>query len=155
MRKILLIAVVVIIVVVGVRIFNKDTDGGITNSVPAPVLVQLSELNNSGQSGTVAFAEENGKAKVFANLTGAGSETQPAHIHMGTCADSGAVVYPVNSLVNGQSETVLDASLEQIKGQLPLIVNVHKSVSEASVYVACGEVTADSLMNVKEIVVVE
>ena len=74
-------------------------------------------------------------------LTGAATSTpQPAHIHIGSCPTPGAVKYPLINVVNGMSDTLLDVSLAQLKSELPLAVNVHKSAAEASVYVACGNI---------------
>ncbi|MBI2442384.1 MAG: hypothetical protein HYV40_00560 [Candidatus Levybacteria bacterium] len=41
---------------------------------------------------------------------------------------------------SGESGTAtLTVSLASLKGQLPLAINVHKSGSEANVYVSCGD----------------
>ena len=64
---------------------------------------------------------------------------QPAHIHVGTCLDVGAVKYPLTSLVNGMSVTVLAVTLDQLRAEQPLGLNVHKSTAETSVYVSCGD----------------
>ncbi len=103
------------------------------------VTVTLSEQNKSGESGTATLTEVNGKVKVTLKMTGAGAVAQPAHIHVGVCPDVGAVKYPLTSVVNGMSETMLDVTLAQLKSQLPLGINVHKSAAEAKVYVSCGD----------------
>lgn len=102
--------------------------------------VPLAAQNDSEQTGTATFTESNGQTTVVVNVSNApeGVE-QPAHIHTGACPTPGGIVYPLTNLVNGTSETVLDADIATIWGQLPLAVNVHQSVPDASVYVACGD----------------
>jgi multidrug efflux pump subunit AcrA (membrane-fusion protein) len=108
----------------------------------AAVTVNLSEGNNSGEAGVAKLSPlANGtRTKVSLELTGAPSGTrQPAHIHSGSCPEVGGVKYPLNFPTDGRSETVLDVSLDQLKAELPLAINVHKSVPEAAVYVSCGD----------------
>lgn len=148
MNKKVLIGIVVVIGVVGFLMFsNKPTEQVSqpedTTGAPASaeITVTLSEQNASGESGTATMMEVDGKVKVTLNLTGATEGvTQPAHIHMGTCPDVGAVKYPLTSPVNGVSETMLDVTLDQLKSELPLGINVHKSETEAGIYVSCGDI---------------
>lgn len=109
-------------------------------ATPSEVTVTLSEQSSSDESGVATLAQVDGKVKVTLSLTGAGEDVvQPAHIHVGTCPDVGAVKYPLTSPVNGKSEITLDVTLAQLRSELPLAINVHKSVAEASVYVSCGD----------------
>ena len=104
------------------------------------VTVKLSEQNSSGESGMATLMEVGGKVTVTLKMTGVpASVAQPAHIHVGACPNVGAVKYPLTSPVNGMSETTLDVTLAQLKSQLPLGINVHKSGTEATVYVSCGD----------------
>lgn len=106
------------------------------------LVVDLSEQNSSGESGVARLVSlANGtRTKVSLELSGAPEGVrQPAHIHLGSCPEVGGVKYPLVFPVNGKSETVLEVSLEQLKAELPLAINVHKSASEAAVYVACGD----------------
>ena len=111
----------------------------------AGVNVALKAENNSGISGSATFQEEGGKVRVKLELTGSILglilPAEPAHIHAGACPNVGAVVYPLQSVVNGKSETVLNVSWDSLKAQLPLAINVHKSSAEAGTYVACGDIT--------------
>lgn len=112
---------------------------------PAPAMsegikIDLKERNESSESGTATLVEKDGKVMVTLNLTGAAEGVvQPAHIHLGSCPDVGAVKYPLTSLVDGKSETTLEVSLDQLKKELPLAINAHKSASEVKIYVACGD----------------
>lgn len=105
------------------------------------VRVAMLPLNNSGEFGKATLKEDDGKVEVKLDLVGAPKDvTQPAHIHTGSCASLGAVKYPLNFPVNGKSETTLNVKLAQLKSELPLAINVHKSVAEAGVYVSCGDI---------------
>lgn len=101
--------------------------------------VMLSSQSNSNESGIATLKEMNGSVTVNLYLTGYTSDvTQPAHIHVGTCPGVGVISYPLNSVLNGRSTTVLNTSLAQLKQQLPLAINVHKSNVEISTYTSCG-----------------
>jgi len=106
------------------------------------VKISLLAQNNSGISGQATLEGEEGKTKVEIEVSGvAANSSMPAHIHMGACPTPGAVKYPLTNIVNGKSETVLNIPLSQLKGELPLAVNLHKSAAEASVYTSCGDVS--------------
>lgn len=149
MNKNLLIGIVVLVVVfVGYRMFSnkqQTTPAPSTPEVtaspsPSEVVINLAAQNQSSESGTATLAEVNGKVKVTLKLTGApAGVAQPAHIHAGACPNVGAVKYPLTFPVDGMSETVLDVTLAELKSQLPLGVNVHKSAAEAKIYVSCGD----------------
>ncbi|MBI2027973.1 MAG: hypothetical protein HYT07_00040 [Candidatus Levybacteria bacterium] len=150
MNKNLLIgAVLLAIVVIGYFMFSQSATQPVEpTQVPTEeamegskqeFTVALSEQNASGESGTAILMEEDGKVKVTLDLTGTPEAvSQPAHIHVGACPDVGAVKYPLTSSVNGISETTLDVTLDQLRSELPLGINVHKSADEAGVYVSCG-----------------
>ncbi len=105
--------------------------------------VNLAEENKSGESGTATLKEENGKTTVTLTLTGfTKGVAQPAHIHVGVCPGVGAVKYPLTDVVNGSSVTVLSTTLVEIKQNLPLAINVHKSLKEITNYTACGELSS-------------
>lgn len=111
------------------------------------ITVVLDVQNNSGESGTALLEDLNGKTKVSVRLSGApAGAQQPAHIHLGACPAPGAVKYPLALVKNGNSETMLEISLENLLNELPLAVNVHKSAAEAGVYVACGDIKSDAAM---------
>lgn len=119
-------------------------------STPTPTIagtenemtVKLAAENNSGESGTATLKEENGKTTVTLDLTGYTKDaSQPAHIHTGVCPGVGAVKYPLTNVVNGQSVTVLPATLSKLKEELPLAINVHKSKTEITVYTSCGDLS--------------
>lgn len=105
------------------------------------IIVELTEENNSSESGTAMLVEENGQVTITLNMIGApGNVSQPAHIHIGSCPEVGEVKYPLTNVLDGGSVTVLNVTLEQLEIELPLAINIHKSVPEASVYVSCGNI---------------
>lgn len=105
------------------------------------VTVQLEALSDSGQTGTATLLPEGDKTKVVIHLTGGrGGGDQPAHIHLGRCDNLDPTPkWSLEPVKEGQSETLLDVPLDTILKQ-NVAINVHKSVSEASVYVACGNI---------------
>jgi hypothetical protein len=106
--------------------------------------ITLSQENSSGQNGTAVFTDlENGTTRVTIDISGGSEVPQPAHIHAGQCGPTlnPAPVYPLNSVINGKSETVIEVDLHDLTGGT-FALNVHKSAAEASVYVACGNVVA-------------
>jgi hypothetical protein len=104
------------------------------------VTIALSPQNDSGQRGTAVLTSEGAGTKVVISLENAPGP-HPAHIHSGSCPTPGAVVYPLTSVVNGRSETVVAASIADIL-RAPHAINVHKSPQEIPVYTSCGNVTA-------------
>jgi len=65
---------------------------------------------------------------------------RPAHLHKGSCAQLGAIVFPLDDIVEGASKTTLEVSGEELRAQLPLVLNVHESADALAVSIACGEV---------------
>jgi hypothetical protein len=81
--------------------------------------------------------------------------SHPAHIHAGTCAELGDVVFPLENLVDlaatGEvvgsdsaimtvtSRTVVDATLDDILAG-EHAVNIHLSDDEIGTYIACGNI---------------
>lgn len=101
--------------------------------------VALAAQNNSKETGTATLREVNGKVVVTLNVTGEPKgAVQPAHIHLGACPNPGAIKYPLTNVVDGKSETALNVTMDKLRGELPLAVNVHKSASQSKVYVSCG-----------------
>ncbi len=123
---------------------TDSTIGTMGTSTIGALVIKLNEQNNSGQSGQAVITQVGSSTvKVIVNLTGKPSGVpQPAHIHLGSCPNPGAVKYPLTNVGNGASQTEIQGlTLQQLLGERPLAINVHKSTTEASVYVACGDIT--------------
>jgi len=113
-------------------------------------MILLNAQNNSGLNakyqltavGSSSGISSQTKVVLIANNASQGV-SMPAHIHSGSCANLGAVKYPLSNLINGASTTTINASILQLKLDLPLAINIHKSVTEAGIYVACADLNAD------------
>ena len=123
---------------------NKPTTTPPVMMTATSVAVSLMAQNNSKQIGTAILSSDGSSSttKVTLNITGEPKgATEPAHIHAGACPNPGAVVYALSNVVSGKSTTVVKASLATLLAQLPLAINVHKSATEISTYVSCGDIT--------------
>ncbi|MDX1608371.1 MAG: hypothetical protein R3251_04130 [Candidatus Spechtbacterales bacterium] len=102
--------------------------------------VQLNEQNESGQSGTALLEDlGDGTTRVTINATSSIVGPQPAHIHSGTCEDLGGVEYPLENVVEGESQTVVEASLSSLQGGT-FAINLHMSPQEIGVFTSCGNI---------------
>lgn len=152
-KNLWIIVAIAVVIVVGGLLFLSTSQTPSTTPAPTPIqatptpivmeeTIILSEQNKSGVSGSAVLREENGQVTVTLSLTGAPKTTpQPAHIHVGKCPDVGDVKYPLTNVVDGQSQTTLSVTLDQLGNEEPLAINVHKSTTQASVYVACGDLS--------------
>lgn len=117
---------------------EEVADNMMVKEVLNPVVV-VNEQNNSNEYGNATLTEKDGKVVVSIKINNAPKGvSQPAHLHTGSCISLGGVSYSLTNVMNGVSETTLNVSLEELKAKLPLALNVHKSVTQSSVYVACG-----------------
>jgi hypothetical protein len=102
--------------------------------------LELVEQNGSGQSGTATLTPAGeGSTRVVVELESPPEEPQPAHVHSGTCDDIGDVFAPLQSLTEGESESMVMLSLDELQ-QGNLIVHAHKSEAELDVSVACAAI---------------
>ena len=92
------------------------------------------------QSGTLSFQIVPGGVRVIIELddTKGVTVSEPAHIHKGGCPGTGDVIYELNDVVNGKSDTVLRVSPTDLEKQLPFAVNIHRSDTEITDYTACA-----------------
>ena len=138
MKKFIILVIVVALIFLAYRWWGSGADDV---AKVVPVTVTLAAQNNSGESGQAILTEVDGQVAVTMNLTGAPPGiSQPSHIHYGTCATLGEPVYALSPVTDGGSETTLTAAFQALKTGLPLAINVHKSIAESSVYVACGDI---------------
>jgi len=105
-----------------------------------PITVTLATQNNSGVSGTATLTSMGAQTQVVVKVTGepAGA-SEPDHIHTGTCANLGAVKYPLANVVNGTSTTMVNVSLDTLTAAA-YAINLHQSAANINTYVACGDI---------------
>jgi hypothetical protein len=144
-KGLIIVIVVVVVIILGVGWYFMQTPAVVEQenitATPKEIALFLDEQNNSGMNGTATLIQTEAGVKVVVNFGGAITGViQPAHIHLNNCENIGGVKYPLNFPMNGYSETVIDTTLAEILGSLPLSINIHKSVAEASTYVACGNI---------------
>lgn len=113
------------------------------DAMPAPLTVQMSAQNASGQDGTAVLTQTPAGLQVVVSVKNGTAAAQPAHIHPGTCAKlNPAPQYPLTSLTNGTSTTVLTGvTLAQLTAGT-FAINVHKSTADLGTYVSCGDIKA-------------
>lgn len=130
-----------------VTTISGETEDGVevdSNSDVNSKEVVLEMQNDSGQSGEATLKEVGGKVLVTLDLTSEGEMgSQPAHIHVGSCPEPGAVKYPLENVVDGESETTLEVDMATLMNELPLAVNVHKSAADLKTNTACGDIVGD------------
>jgi len=110
-------------------------------SAAKPVSVTMKAQNASGETGTATLTQQGADIVVKIALKGAPSTAQPAHIHMGTCANLNPVPkYPLSNVVNGASTTTLKGMKLASLQTGGFAINVHKSATDIKTYVSCGDI---------------
>lgn len=130
----------------GMPVPGTDTKEKEVVQEPTTLQVRLSEQNSSGQGGQAVIVQVGTSTlRVIVNLVGKPPvESQPAHIHLGSCPNPGAVKYPLTTVENGASLTdIPNLTIAQLLSGLPLAINVHKSATDLKTYVACGDIVAE------------
>jgi hypothetical protein len=117
--------------------------GGAMNHamVARHIVVKLNAVGGSGESGTATLDQLVGGAgtSVKLSLHGGTAAPQPSHIHVGTCGSNGPIKWPLKSVVEGKSSTVVSASLSVIMAT-GTYINVHKSPKDLATIVSCGNI---------------
>ena len=102
--------------------------------------ITLASQNDSGVTGTVVLTDVGRRqTEVTVQVEPGGNLDMPAHIHPGTCVDLVPQVrYPLRSVINGASTTVVPSSLADLMAG-NLAVNLHRSNDDMSTYMACAD----------------
>jgi hypothetical protein len=106
------------------------------------VTVVLNEFEFSGQTGTATLTAEGEQTQVSIEIEDDPlSESQPAHIHEGTCDNLTAEpAFGLPNVVDGSSETTVDVSLETLTSSA-YAINLHMSDDDLATYTSCGNIT--------------
>jgi hypothetical protein len=139
-----LFALAVTLVLVAAACGGDESNGDETSAAASaqggePFTVELAEQNGSGQTGTARFTTAGAnRTRVVVEVTNPPAESQPIHIHRGTCEDIDvAPLYGLPNLSDGRTEATVPASIEELAtGRLAL--NAHRSDAQLELYVACG-----------------
>ena len=154
-----IIALVIIVIIAGFGLFLYRgvalQQKALTDDIPLPSslppaptledlnsqlrLVKLNPLNGSGADGVAVISREESGTAVQIELTPASDASHMAHIHSGTCAALGGIVYGLTNIENGKSFTALEASFDDVMSGLPRVVAVI-GASLPSAPIACGEI---------------
>jgi hypothetical protein len=105
------------------------------------VSIDMKALNGSNETGTATLTQQDDGVKVVVTLKNAPAAAQPTHIHKGTCAKiNAAPEYPLTSVTNGTSTTVVKGvNLSDLLAS-DYAINVHKSNDDLATYVSCGDI---------------
>src|SRR5215208_4246585 len=123
--------------IVGCAVLGATVSGA---SAADSVTVKLAPQSSSGESGTATLTKSGDKqTKVVLSVQGGPADAQPTHIHKGTCDQlDPKPAFPLSPVVGGKSETVVNASLDDLtKGHA---INGHKSAQDLKTYVFCGNI---------------
>jgi hypothetical protein len=115
-----------------------DASGGPGGAIE----IELKEQNASGITGLAVLAPRGEMTNVVVDMIQSFDiDPQPTHIHKGTCADlDPKPAYALPNLEDGIGGGDVPVSLEELR-EGGYAINVHKSVAEPDMYVACGEIT--------------
>lgn len=110
------------------------------------VVVPINELNDSGVSGDASLTDNGDGSTTVDVLVDGATGGHPAHIHTGTCAELGDVVYPLTDVdASGASVTIIEVPLADLLATGPYAINVHLSADEIGTYVACGDIPVEAV----------
>lgn len=109
------------------------------------VVVELAEENGSGESGTATLTAMGDQTQVVLELTNPTTNSQPAHIHEGSCgpALNPEPLHGLTNVIEGRSETVVNRPLSELTAG-GLAINIHQSNAELEKFVACGNLPGEA-----------
>jgi len=104
------------------------------------VTVELAEFDGSGQTGTATLTADGEQTRVVIAVDSPLSDSQPAHIHEGTCDDlTPEPAYGLPNMAAGSSDSTVDVSLDTLTDG-DYAINLHMSDDDLATYTSCGEI---------------
>lgn len=104
------------------------------------VTVELAEFDGSGQTGTATLTADGEQTRVVIAVDSPLSDSQPAHIHEGTCDDlTPEPAYGLPNVTAGSSDSTVDVSLDTLTDG-DYAINLHMSDDDLATYTSCGEI---------------
>lgn len=91
---------------------------------PRVVTVELAEQNDLKQPGQAWLEERDGRTAIGIRVATPPPGPQDAAVHGGTCTDLGNARHELSNVVFGDSFTVLNAPLEELRGQALVVFGV-------------------------------
>lgn len=121
---------------------TPNTMHGMHNAMAKTTLnINMGAQNNSKQDGTASVKAVSGGVLVTVSVMNEpANASEPAHIHMGTCAKLNPAPWKaLTNVVNGKSvTTVSGVTIAQLK-KAHYAINVHQSAANLTHYVSCGD----------------
>ncbi len=115
--------------------------GGGDDEGSGEVMVVLNEFESSGQTATATLTAEGEQTRVSIEVEDEPiSDSQPAHIHEGTCDNLTAEpAFGLPNVVDGSSEATVDVSLDTLTAGT-YAINMHMSDADPATYTSCGNI---------------
>ena len=103
--------------------------------------VELAESMGSGQTGTATLTDAGGFTDVVIEVSGDPvSDSQPAHIHEGTCEDlNPEPAFGLPNVDGGVSEATLEVAFADLANGT-YAINLHRSNTDLETYTSCGNI---------------
>jgi hypothetical protein len=105
------------------------------------VEVELAESMGSGQTATATLTDAGGFTDVVIEVSGDPvSDSQPAHIHEGTCEDlNPEPAFGLPNVDGGVSEATVEAPFADLTSGT-YAINLHMSDTDLETYTSCGNI---------------
>jgi len=115
---------------------NGNGGGGATGEIT----IDLAESMGSGQSGSATLTDAGGQTFVSIEIGEPVSDSQPAHIHEGTCEELNPTpAFGLENVTGGVSDSTIDVGLETLTSGT-YAINLHMSDADIETYVSCGDI---------------
>jgi hypothetical protein len=113
-----------------------DDDGGGGSAIS----VNLDPVGDASQFGTATLTPNGEQTEVIIDIDSPISDSQPAHIHEGTCDNLTAEpAFGLPNVVSGRSESTVDVSLDELTTGT-YAINLHRSDADLETYTSCGNI---------------